>query len=188
LFRPERDVWYVTGWDVRQFTYCPVIPWLRANYGVEEPPTFSMALGLDVGRDVKELIARKLNLPKPWRFEVRVDDHREGLSGTVDILAGSRWFAVVEVKAFKRRRFEHFTSQLFFYVYLVNKALGPVRESYLVLGDEVVSYVVDEYVLKKASELVRKVREVKASAKPPNPRRGTHCSYCWYRRYCLSFG
>ena len=186
MFRPEKDVWYVTGWDVRQFTYCPVIPWLRANYGVEEPPTFSMALGLEVGKDVKESVAKKLNLPKPWRFEVRIDDYGDGLSGTVDILAGSKWFAVVEVKAFKRRRFEHFTSQLFFYVYLVNKVLGPVREAYLVLGDEVVSYVVDEYVLKKASELVRKVREVKASAKPPNPRVGRHCSCCWYRRYCLS--
>jgi len=69
----------------------------------------------------------------------------------------------------------------------VNKALSPVREAYLVLGDEVVSYAVDKYVLKKASELVRKVREVKAFSKPPNPHKGPQCSYCWYRRYCLSF-
>ena len=185
MFRPERDVWYVTGWDVRQYTYCPVIPWVRANYGVEEPPTFSMSLGLEVGREVKEAVAKKLNLPKPWRFEVRVDDHVRGLSGTIDILAGSKWYAVVEVKAFKRRRYEHFTNQLIFYAYLVNSAVGPVRKAYLVLGDEVIEYIVDEHLLKRAAEVVRKVREVKTCLKHPSPHEGGHCGYCWYRRYCL---
>ena len=185
MFRPDRDPWFVTGWDVKEFSYCPVIPWVRANYGVVEPPTYSMGLGRDVGRGVREGVARRLNLPRPWRFEVFVEVRGEGLSGVVDVLAGRSWFAVVEVKAFRRSSgFEHFRDQLFFYSYIVSRVFGPVREAYLVLGGRVFRYLIDERVVGRVRELVRRVREVKGSPRPPTPRPGFRCSFCWYRRYC----
>ena len=92
---------------------------LSPNLRVDALVSGNLIIDFKVGRKFEnhELALAAYTLALEANLEVRVDDHREGLSGTVDILAGRRRFAVVEVKTFKRRRFEHFTSQLFFYVY-----------------------------------------------------------------------
>ena len=145
MFRPIRDSWYISGWDVRQYIYCPMIPWLKANYSIEEPPTYSMELGNNIEKEHKESLAKKLRLPKPWRFNVVIQDVKEGLVGVIDILAGKGPYIVVEIKAFKRNSYEHYITQLLLYTYIVNKVLGPVRDSYLILGNKVIRYEAVSY-------------------------------------------
>ena len=98
MLKIERDPWVVTGWDIRQYSFCPVIPWLRSNYGIEEPATYSMELGKDVSKEDMESLANELRLPKPWLFEVLIENYELGITGKVDLLGGSKWFVVVEVK------------------------------------------------------------------------------------------
>lgn len=186
MLKIERDPWVVTGWDIRQYSFCPVIPWLRSNYGIEEPATYSMELGKDVSKEGMESLANELRLPKPWLFEVLIENYELGITGKVDLLGGSKWFVVVEVKRFKRvSNFNHFLNQLLFYSYLVNTTVGPVRYSYLVLGDEVRKYLVGDYEFSIIRKLIRKVRSIKLSEKPPSALRDSRkCLGCWYRRYC----
>ena len=176
---------YVTSWDLKQYIYCPVIPWLKSNYLVEEPMSKSMELG-KLGIEEKELISNELELPKPIRFEVFIVSKKLRIAGVVDIIAGEKRLVVVEVKKYFRRKYEHFKTQLNFYAYLVTKELGPVTTAILKLGNEVIKYRVEAEEIKKTEELIKKVREVKQSPTPPitNQER-SKCLNCWYRRYCI---
>ncbi len=177
---------YITPWDVKQYVYCPMIPWITHHVGVSEPVTESMESGGKVDVGYKEEIAGKLGLPKPWRFEVELVDHELGVRGKADIIAGSKRLIVVEVKRYYRKRIEHFQAQLIVYALLVNRLLGPVWKAVLVYGDKVRELLVDDRILGEARRLVEKTWSVLAGDKPPivNQALGK-CSTCWYRRYCI---
>lgn len=176
---------YVTPWDVKQYTYCPVIPWIIHHLGVSEPPTESMTLGGEVDASYKEEVAGKLGLPKPWRIEVELEDHELRLHGRVDIIAGRRRLIVVEVKRYRRVSVEHYRAQLLAYTLLVARRLGPVVKTILVHGDKTIEYPVTGKDIDLAKKLVKKTVNVVEGEKPPitnqNPRK---CSTCWYKRYC----
>jgi len=162
-----------------------MIPWLRSNYMVEEPATISMNVGkLDINE--KELIANELKLPKPVRYEVYLTSKRLKIAGIIDIVAGSKRLIIVEAKKFKRKWFKHFEIQLKFYAYLATKELAPVTTAILKLNNNVVKYQIESEDLRIIEELVKKVREVKNSPRPPTTNSdGSKCSICWYRRYCI---
>ena len=176
---------YVTPWDVKQYVYCPMIPWIIHHLGVSEPATESMEEG-SVGVEYKEEIAKKLGLPRPWRFEVELIDDELGVRGKIDIIAGSRSLVIVEVKRYYRRRVEHFQAQLLVYALLANRLIGPVRKALLVVGDKVRELIVDKDLLAYAYKLVEKTWNSILDEKPPivNQVSGK-CATCWYRRYCL---
>ncbi len=176
---------YVTPWDVKQYVYCPMIPWIVYHLGINEPPTESMVMGGEVDASYKEKIAEKLRLPKPWRIEVELEDNELGLHGKVDIIAGHRKLIVVEVKRYKRISVEHYQAQLLVYALLVAKKLGPVGKAILVYGDKVLEYSITNADILLARKLVEKTRRIIDNDKPPivnqNQRK---CNICWYRRYC----
>jgi CRISPR/Cas system-associated exonuclease Cas4 (RecB family) len=132
---------------------------------VEEPADTNMELGKsrEYSRDTLEA----LGLPKPWYFEVWLRDRKRGIAGVVDIVAGSGRFEVVEMKAYRRRSFNHFRLQLMFYAYLATHCLGPVVRAHLVLGDSVRTYPVTEGSLREVSRAVGRVVEVAGSERPP---------------------
>lgn len=174
--------------DVKQYSYCPAIPWIYSHVASYEPPTPSMEKGV-IGADEKEEIARQLGLPKPWRIEVHLRSRELGLSGSVDIVAGSRKLVVVEVKRLKRRirASRHFRVQLMVYALLANQTLGPVREAILYLGGEIHRYDVTQRDLQEARRLVESTRRAMDSEDPPTPSQPpSKCSYCWFRRFCPS--
>ena len=179
--KPPKDC--VSGWDVRQWSWCPVIPWLAEIYGVAEPPTYSMSQGRGVDL---EQVAKALGLEEPIRYEVMVRHPTLPARGVIDILAGSGPYTVAEVKAFRRRDYQHFLTQLRYYAWLVNDAVGPVREAYLIMGKWVMRYLVDKEFLERGREAAEAVLRIKDSPDPPLGRRD-RCSICWYRRYCLKW-
>lgn len=181
MFRPDPDNTRVSGWDVRQWSWCPVIPWIRSVYGVTEPPTYSMSEG--VGIDPCEA-ATLAGLPVPIRCEVLVRHPKLPAYGQVDVVAGEGPYAVAEVKAFKRRDFSHYLEQLRYYTWLVNDAVGPVREAYLIMGRQIKRYVVDRDFLLRGMMAAESVIKVKSLEEPPMGRRD-RCWACWYRRYCV---
>lgn len=176
---------YITPWDVKQYVYCPLIPWITHHLGVSEPPTESMLLGGELDASHKEEIAGKLGLPKPWRIEVEVEDNELGLHGKVDIIAGRKRLIVVEVKRYERISIEHYKAQLLVYALLVTRRLGPVSKAILVYGDKAIEYPVTSEDLVIARKLVEKTIKTIDNEKPPitnqNPRK---CRTCWYRKYC----
>ncbi len=175
----------VTAVDVKDYVYCPAIPWLRRVHGVLERPTPSMESGaVDVG--FKERVAAELGLPEPRRFEVRVTDGELGLTGVIDIVAGPRErLVIVEVKAGVRRPQRHHIAQLKVYALLAWRKLGRVRRAALYTPAEVVWVTVDSTLLEEARLLVERARTVIYSEAPPQLRQPeAKCRYCFYSQRC----
>ena len=173
---------------VKDYTYCPAIPWIREILGYVEPRTPSMETAR-IDADAKEAIAEELGLPRPWRIEVPVRGRSLPLSGVVDIIAGERRLTVVEAKAY-RRRIEwsrHFRIQLLVYAYLVNEAIGPVREAILYMAGRAYRIPVTRERLDEARRAAEAALRSLESEEPPRPRQPWRkCGYCWYRRVCPS--
>jgi len=173
----------VTPWDVKQYAYCPLIPWIARAYGVREPETLGMAWG----REERASRLRRLEglgLEPPLRFDVQLYSPRLRMAGVADAVAGERRLTVVEVKAFARRRFDHFRAQLMAYALLCEECLGPTRAALLVLGDRVRAWDVTRDALSEAERLALRVRQALESERPPPAQPGPKCAGCWYRRFC----
>ncbi|RLG82961.1 MAG: hypothetical protein DRO39_08960, partial [Thermoprotei archaeon] len=75
---------------VKEYCYCPAIPWIQWNYLVEPRPTPSMELGSEAKVPKLEEVAERVGLPKPRRYEVYVVDRVHGLAGKLDAVGGAR--------------------------------------------------------------------------------------------------
>lgn len=178
---------FVTPLMVKEYVYCPAIPWIQWNYGVEPEPTPSMEEGS--GAKVPRLseVADEVGLPEPRRFELFIVDRVHGVSGRVDAVGGScrRGFEVLEYKAFPRRRVRHFRAQLLVYMLMVNTVLGPVRKGHLVVGDRHLVIEATEEVLGEAEQLVEATKRVIHRPDPPPVHVvEAKCSYCLLRKVC----
>ena len=179
---------WITPTEVKEYTYCPMIPWLHHYTGLRTEPTPSMEAGKErADAEYKARIAEQLGLPQPHRIEVQLEDPQLRLRGTIDILAGTKTHTVVEVKAYKRPRHKarHYRAQLLTYALLAHRTIGPVRRAILVLGNETITYTITTHELNEAKTLIQKLRETLASEEPPRVRQPKpKCQYCWYRRIC----
>ncbi|MCE4611995.1 MAG: CRISPR-associated protein Cas4 [Desulfurococcales archaeon] len=175
----------LTAVDVKDYVYCPVIPWLKAVHGVAEAPTPSMEAGV-VDVEYKEKVAEELSLPEPRRFEVKLVDRGLGVSGVVDVVAGPKGdMVVVEVKAGVRRPQRHHLAQLKVYALLASRLLGKVRRAALYTPGGVVWLRVDYRLLEEARLLVEEARKAVYSEAPPQARQPeAKCRYCFYSQRC----
>lgn len=173
----------VTPWDVKQYVYCPLIPWIARTYGVREPET----LGMQWGREERASRLQRLmglGLEPPLRFDVPLYSPKLRAAGVADAVAGARRLTVVEAKAFARKRFDHFRAQLMAYALLCETCLGPTRSALLLIGDRVRVWDVTREALIESERLVLKVREVIEGERPPPAQQSGKCPSCWYRRFC----
>ncbi len=175
----------ITVVDVKDYVYCPAIPWLRAVHGVIETPTPSMEAGL-VDVEYKERVAEELSLPEPRRFEVRLVDRELGVSGVIDVVAGPRDnMVILEVKAGVRKPQRHHLAQLKVYTLLASRLLGRVRRAALYTPGGVVWLRVDYRLLEEAKWLVEEARKTMYSEAPPPVRQPeAKCQYCFFSQRC----
>jgi len=171
---------------VKEYAWCPLIPWLIYNTGFEPPETPSMERGVEESKAMSlEEAAERASLPQPRRFNVYVESRRLGVKGFIDVVAGSRRLVVAEVKAFRSKRWGHFRAQLMVYAALANSALGPVAEAVLVMGGDVKRFPVTDRDLAEARRLIDETRRVLASPEPPRVTQPeAKCFYCRYRKMC----
>ena len=160
---------FVTPLMVKEYVYCPAIPWIQWNYGVEPEPTPSMEGGSEAKVPRLSDIAEAVGLPRPRRFELFIVDRNHGVSGRIDAVGGSRrrGFEVLEYKAFPRGRIRHFRAQLLVYMLVVNTTLGPVRKGHLVVGNRHLVIEATEEALREAEQLVEATARVVDSPDPP---------------------
>ena len=179
---------WITPTEVKEYTYCPMIPWLHHYTGTRTEPTPSMVAGKEkADADHKARVAESLGLPRPHRIEVPLEDPRLRLRGIIDVLAGDKTLTVVEVKAYKRpkHRARHYRAQLLAYALLAHNTIGPVRRAILVLGDKPVTYRITTHELEEAKTLIQNLKKTLENEEPPRVRQPkAKCQYCWYRRIC----
>lgn len=173
----------LTPWDVRQYAYCPLIPWIARTYGVREPETYSMRLGAEErARRRAELTG--LGLEPPVRFDVEMYSSSLRMAGVADAVAGLKRYTVVEVKMFKRGRYGHFKAQLMAYALLCEECMGPTRKAVLIISGKPIFWDVDYQALSEIRKMTLKLREILESEKPPLTQPSPKCTSCWYRRFC----
>ncbi|MEM4926155.1 MAG: CRISPR-associated protein Cas4 [Thermofilaceae archaeon] len=173
----------ITPWDVKQYVYCPAIPWIARNFGVREPETLSMRLGREE-RQRRLSTLEALGLEPPIRLDVEMYSLKLLMAGTADAVAGSRRLTVIEVKAFKRKTLAHFRAQLMAYALLSEECLGPTVKAVLLAAGRALAFDVDGEALREARRLAARVREVIEGERCPSVERGARCLSCWYRRFC----
>jgi CRISPR-associated exonuclease Cas4 len=176
---------YITPTDVKDYVYCPAIPWLRRAHWVSETPTPSMESGF-VDANGKERIARDLGLPEPLRVEVAVTDRELGVRGVIDVVAGpGKGLVILEVKAGVRRPQRHHLAQLKVYVLLAHRNIGRVRRAALYTASGATWIEVDSTVLSEAERLVEAARKAVFSEEPPWARQPeAKCRYCFFSPRC----
>ncbi len=172
---------------LKQMDYCPAIPWLITKTGWLEPPTDSMKIAREeANANYKEEIAEKLGLPKPWRIEACLKDPETGLTGCIDLIAGSKRLAVAEIKLYRRAKKNHVRTQLLAYAYLANIAVAPVERAILIEAGEVTLDIpITREHVESARRKLEKLRAIISSEEPPtvNPS-DRQCLACQYRRIC----
>jgi len=171
---------------VKEYLWCPAIPWIIHNYGAQPELTPSMERGLEFrkSRNLEE-VANRFSLPTPRRYEVFVASKKLGAHGYIDIVAGSKHLVVAEVKAFKTKRWQHFKAQLLTYAAIANAEIAPVRKAMLILGTKAIEIEVTQQDLEWIKRTIDKIKKVIESPEPPpvNPI-PNKCRYCTYRKHC----
>jgi len=172
---------------LRDYIYCPMIPWIKIFYRYEEPATESMLkASIETDANYKEKIAEKYKLPKPWRIEVYLYDKETGLSGVADIIAGEKRAVVAEIKRFKREKYQHQRIQLLIYAYLTNKLIAPVEKAILIHEEKITLEIeITKQHLETIEKTAKRLRETIEKEEPPttNPDQ-RKCIACQYRRIC----
>ena len=170
---------------LKEMEWCPVIPWLAVNRGLEPPPTPSMAEGVRAHREgLAERVARALGYRRP-RLNVHLESRELGLYGTLDILAPEER-EVAEAKHAVSRPGRHHRVQLLAYAALATLNGTPVRTARLATPRrQVMAVPVDQYALRAVEDRAARLHEVVENPDPPpvNPD-PAKCSYCRYRRQC----
>ena len=175
----------ITPTDVKDYVYCPAIPWIRRSMGLSEPPTPSMEEGAMVGAEEKLEAARSLGFPEPVRVEVALKSRSVPLEGVADIVAGSRRLVVAEVKRVSRVG-RHHIAQLKVYALLAEESIGPVGEAVLIVrGGRALRLTVTSEVLEEARLLASKAYKASYSDDPPKVSQPeAKCRYCFFSRVC----
>ena len=177
--------WYnvITSWDIKQYVYCPAIPWIARNYNIIEPSTMSMRFGREEGNNLIAKL-RKIGVKDPIRLNVQMYSTRLKAVGIADAISGKTRLTVIEVKKFPRKKYKHFIAQLMFYAVLSEECIGPTYKAILIIGDAVKLYEITHERLSEAKSLMFTVKRIIKSEYPPKVDKTPKCYSCWYRRYC----
>ncbi|AAK41680.1 CRISPR-associated protein Cas4 [Saccharolobus solfataricus] len=164
--------------DLKDYSLCKVIPWIRKKMGWKEPITNSQRIAKNV--NLKEIVR---DFPEPKYYEVHLRDKDSGLNGIVDVLTED---SVIEIKAFYRRFYNHFRIQLLAYAYLAERNGFRVRNTVLLMNKErkiniEVRKEHVEYIGKVVNELVESLEDDSPPVVNPSP---LLCKACQYRRVC----
>ncbi|GBF08806.1 CRISPR-associated protein Cas4 [Aeropyrum pernix] len=174
---------------VKQYVYCPTLPWLEVRVGRLEHPTPSMESAV-LTADEKEEIAREVGIPPPYRVEVPLECPELRLRGVIDLVAGPhgrRGYWIMEAKKHPRRprASKHFQAQLLAYALLATKTLGPVYRATLYIGGATKTLDINQRHLQTAEKLVKKTLKTVEEEEPPLTRQPPQkCRYCFYRKLC----
>ena len=154
---------------IKEYVYCPVIPWIINKYGVVEPLTDSMAIGReehDASRQVRV---------KGKRGVAILDELIEKRDGKV----------IIERKIFRSHSIHRYLAQVITQYLIALEKINGIKEIILINGE-------DKHVFEITDDLVEEVKKIIGNClksmeddKPPEPtvdRR--RCGFCWYRRFC----
>jgi CRISPR-associated exonuclease Cas4 len=184
----------VTATDLKQWAYCPRIPFYRHVLPVRPAPTYKMSRGKDIQAAVEALERRRGFRAYGMRegerrFGLWLHSDRLGLSGKLDllILTPDACFPV-DFKDTEGGPRRNHRLQIAAYALLAEEAFerpAPDGFIYLVPEKRVVSLALNEGDRDAARLAIREMRRMIAHEElpPPTPVRA-RCEVCEFRNYC----
>lgn len=151
---------------MKQYAYCPVIPWLQANLGVAEPPTDSMR----IGREDQE-------------GGIRVSSAR-GATVVDRVKEESGHVVLVERKSYVSRNYSRYVEQALASYLVAREKIPRIRRIRIEAPRKVMEIDVSGYLLEEIESLVAVIERKISSEKPPRPGDSGKCFSCWYKRFC----
>lgn len=173
MYKPSREV-AVSPSMVKQYIYCPVIPWIIAKYNMYEPPTDSMILGSLPEKPVEE------------RGQVLVRSRKHRASALIDEVrvVGNKTI-LIEYKKYPARSIHRYLEQLKTEALIAQESIGPIHRVKLVISNEEKEYFLTRDFLEDAERILVKLLDTTTRDSPPQPIRNPKiCSSCWYKRFC----
>lgn len=158
---------------VKQFSYCPVIVWLKSWFLVEEPVTDSMALG-------------KQSVQPPEGVGQLYVRSKEG-STVIDELKREKdgSLTIVEKKAYRSHNYSRYVEQAVASYIIARGAVPKVRRIRLEVREDAKIIELNEDLIKETEKIVHKTLETITKEKPPpKPKDTRRCVSCWHKRYC----
>jgi len=157
---------------VKQYSYCPVIPWIQVKLNIYEPLTDSMKIAVENTH------------PPSGSGQVCVRGSR-GLAIIDEIVEDKGGRVIVERKAYRSHNYSRYIEQAVS-TYLIARSVIPgIRKIKLVVGNRDTIIDINEDLAVDVERILDLIEKSLTSDKPPstspNPKK---CGSCWYRRYC----
>jgi len=178
---------YIPTYLVKEYEWCPLIPWIIANSVYDPPTTPSMEKGIETHRDQNSLeeVAKTLELGD-YILEILLVSRKHRVVGLVDILSRKAKL-LVDVKYTEKKPPRSHIAQLETYTLLAWHNNIPVYKALIVNHKTEILYSleVDNYTLERARKRVEKTWKIIQSPDPPLVQQPQEkCNYCRYRTRC----
>jgi len=162
----------VTPSTIKQYSYCPVIPWIQTWFKIQEPYTDSMLLGREAYTQLK------------GRGQVYVST-RKGATVLDEVVKEKKYCVIVERKAFKSHNYSRYVEQAATSYLIAREKMQRVRKLRLEVQGVAKEIELTEDLIHDVEGIVESASKTLASEKPPHTRPDPRkCSSCWYKRFC----
>jgi len=162
----------VTPTLVKQYSYCPLIPWIQAWFCAYEPTTDSMALG------------KESTKPPEGRGQVYVSTVR-GAAVIDELVEEGGCRVIVERKAYRSHNYSRYVEQAVASYLVAREKIPGIRRVRLEVQGRQSTIELSGDLVEDVESLVKVLEKALKSEKPPpakpDPKK---CTSCWYKRYC----
>ncbi|MDE0078633.1 MAG: CRISPR-associated protein Cas4 [Caldilineaceae bacterium] len=195
----EYPEWLLKVTDLKQFAYCPRIPYYHYCLPAVRPTTYKMDAGIRAQDRAEELERRRslraYGLTEGERhFNVSIASGQLGVSGQIDLVIrhtvnGEERLIPVDYKLSRREPGRHFKLQLACYALLLEEAWQlPVEDGflYLIPARKAVRVPVTTRLRNDVRRQLAEIRELVLAERMPavSARQRSRCVDCEFRRFC----
>ena len=196
LLRQLSSEYFITATDLKQYAFCPRIPYFQHVLGYNERVTESMldGLGSEEAFREKEKRRRKLlkKIPAEEKvFNIRLCEPELGLMGKLDCAILSKHEAIpVEFKASKRPKKigENHLNQLTAYAILLERHYGKIVRKGIIYYEKSDEAIEIEITQKRKRHVLKLLKELKTTLEqgllPETNQPKTKCQNCGYKKIC----
>ena len=196
---PDQAAEYVSGTDIKNWIYCPLIVYYRKVMNLEPKIYEQQIAGRKKHEELREKIRRRVGIAARKRgleiihkaFNKVLIDDKEKLIGVIDLIAflRNREIVPIEIKTMKSDKgkpWRDHVYQLAFYSILLEKRYGKIiKRGYIYYeNNELIEVTITNHEKSMVRKIIREIREMIESEKSPrvrvNPKKCTGgCGYKW---------
>ncbi|MBV6493238.1 MAG: CRISPR-associated exonuclease Cas4 [Turneriella sp.] len=180
--------------QIRQFVFCPRIPWFQQNIDRDHKHPLWVAQGKDYEERRESLISKRPLFKNgkavgySQKFDVAVSNPTLKIHGRVDLVLETKEETIpVEIKMRTDKPSRGHTLQLMGYALCVDKPKFPVRRGIIVAGERQRRYEIrlTEVLRQDFLEVLEKLRETLVQPFLPHSAASiTKCMQCEYQNLC----